>query len=404
MLKKIFFISILFFSISVSNLSAQISETDSYIGEFLENYDLKFKLETESKNQPRLVNERFVINTLKSLYDAEVRFAKDFGGGGFGQLQGLYASGLIDETLASGEKYGYIFSIDVRGMNNGIPPGFYITAKPQHYLKTGKKSFFMNASCLIRGGDKNGSNANENDPILESCSPYLSYQWEYDIWQGIGQIRLAQEDYRNGIGNGSYGTLSDLRNAGLINYFLSNNWNIWLSMQVFPPNGNIPPSYKIFARPQIYRETGIRSFYSDETGVLRGGDLDGQPANESSPIISPEGEELAKFVMRSLWTAQNRYVALSQYGNGNYATEYWQLTNSRMLTFDMTNGQFGDYRFEMIVYNRVFPKYSDFVIKATPLNYSEKTIRSFYISRFEFLRGADKGGKSANANDPIVEF
>lgn len=348
------------------------------------------------------VRERFVKSALKTLYVAQSAYIQTVGNGSFGTLDSLKSAGLIDDALASGEKYYYVFSVTARHPSGTFPPGFTITAKPLRYGKGGKTSFYMDASCRIRGGDKRGLDANANDPILDNCSPSLSYGWEYDIWLGMRQLQTAQRDYFNNLGR--YGSLHELIDAGLINQQLSNSWYMWLTMQVTPPSKSSPARFRIWGTPQVYRETGVRSFYADESGVLRGGDFQGMPANENSPPLIFEDEDLIKYAMRSLSTAQRRYIGISDYGNGNYAINFNQLADVRFIDDDLRDGISGGYQFVMTVNNSEIPWLESFEIRAIPLNYGKPTVRSFYISNISLLRGADKDGNYADINDPLIEF
>ena len=259
----------------------------------------------------------------------------------------------------------------------------------------------MDASCRIRGGDKGGLEANENDPVIESCTPYLSYAFEYDIWLSMHRLISAQFEFFNK--KGRYATFDELETEGLIDYQLGMAWRRWIFMQTFPPTENAPARFKIHGAC-IYRETGIRSFYADETGVLRGGDFQGMPADANSPPLIFENEELIKHAMRALSTAQWRYVGLPNQGNGSYAVDFERLSRAGFIEFELPGGVFGGYQFVMTVNDSDLPWLRFFEIKAIPLNYGKATVRSFYVSNKSLLRGADKNGKFADINDPLVEF
>ena len=77
---------------------------------------------------------------------------------------------------------------------------------------------------------------------------------------------MLRSDPRFGAeGQGSYGTLLDLLSAGLINDRLgSANTDGYLFSVSF-----LNTTFYAIARPLAYRVTGVRSFYADETGVIR---------------------------------------------------------------------------------------------------------------------------------------
>jgi len=78
------------------------------------------------------------------------------------------AAGLLDAELAAGTKGGYLYRYRVlptRG--EGAEPGFELAATPTEYGKTGRRSFFLDASGTLRGGDKQGGVAMASDPRIE---------------------------------------------------------------------------------------------------------------------------------------------------------------------------------------------------------------------------------------------
>ena len=66
-------------------------------------------------------------------------------------------------------------------------------------------------------------------------------------------------------GGGAYGTLSDLLSAGLIEDQLGSATGDGYVFSVSFKNS----TFHVMARPLTYRATGVRSFYADETGVIR---------------------------------------------------------------------------------------------------------------------------------------
>jgi hypothetical protein len=83
------------------------------------------------------------------------------------------AAGLIDGELAGGEKDGYIIRYSVvpatdfaPGEDAGKATNFSITSAPKEYGKNGRRSFFLDASGILRGADKHGAVATSNDPRI----------------------------------------------------------------------------------------------------------------------------------------------------------------------------------------------------------------------------------------------
>ena len=230
-------------------------------------------------------NEKLVINTLLDIYKKEADYLKSPGSGNYGHLDELRSAYLIDDALATGEKYGYIFSVEVQYPGAGSPSRFFVTARPVNYGKTGKRSFYMNSSCEVRGEDKGGNDAGMNDPVIQTCTPTISYEFENEIKSVMRKLQSAQAIYFATAGKGTYGTIEDLHNAGLIDSPNPYYQNHWIKISTTSLTAKTSVGFKIWAIPQIYPETGIRSFYTDESGLLRGADKGGKYADKNDSII-----------------------------------------------------------------------------------------------------------------------
>lgn len=94
--------------------------------------------------------EAAAINEIRTICQAEVLYANTKGQGQFTNLRTLGAEGLIDPTLASGQKGGYLFSAEPVSSGNGIPM-FDTTARPLETgpFGTGNLSFGSNETFLF---------------------------------------------------------------------------------------------------------------------------------------------------------------------------------------------------------------------------------------------------------------
>jgi hypothetical protein len=78
------------------------------------------------------------------------------------------AAGLLDVELASGAKNGYIFRYVIASASTlGAPAKFQLAATPQTYRRTGRRSFFRDASGGLHGADRQGAVGSEADPKME---------------------------------------------------------------------------------------------------------------------------------------------------------------------------------------------------------------------------------------------
>lgn len=79
------------------------------------------------------------------------------------------AAGLVDAELAAGKKGGYVFQyFFLPAKGEGADARYELTATPVEYGKTGRRSFFLDASGTLRGGDKLGATATVADARIES--------------------------------------------------------------------------------------------------------------------------------------------------------------------------------------------------------------------------------------------
>ncbi len=83
------------------------------------------------------------------------------------------AAGLLDADLSAGEKDGYTVRYTIvpvtdyaPGEDSGKAVNFAIASTPKEYGKIGRRSFFLDASGVLRGADKKGGVANSTDPRI----------------------------------------------------------------------------------------------------------------------------------------------------------------------------------------------------------------------------------------------
>src|SRR5579864_5848067 len=78
------------------------------------------------------------------------------------------AAGLLKEDLISGAVEGYMIRYQVVPSGaGGAEAQFELTATPTEYGKSGKRSFFMNATGKLRGADRTGAPATAADPLID---------------------------------------------------------------------------------------------------------------------------------------------------------------------------------------------------------------------------------------------
>jgi Protein of unknown function (DUF3352) len=113
-----------------------------------------------ASNQPVPVrNEAMAQTVLRIIASAEMTYQTTKGDGKFGTLDQLIENGFIQKDLL--EKHGYKIELTLMGDK------FEITAVPAEYGKTGKMSYFMDESSVLRGGDHGGGVATLSDKPVQ---------------------------------------------------------------------------------------------------------------------------------------------------------------------------------------------------------------------------------------------
>jgi type II secretory pathway pseudopilin PulG len=120
----------------------------------------------------RAANEGSAINALRIIHGAEMSYQATAGDGYFGTLAQLERENLINAQLASGTRSGYKFDVDPTLKDFEGRPAFAVVAVPTQYPSTGKRSFVIDETGVIRGEDNHGLEASRNAPALRPSSDY----------------------------------------------------------------------------------------------------------------------------------------------------------------------------------------------------------------------------------------
>ena len=105
--------------------------------------------------------------SLRTLFSTEAVYQSTFGNGDYGTLDELRKQGMINQVLVAGHRYGYLFRIRREKISSESPqPSFEITAVPRTYGRTGRLSFYMDETGVIKSLDKNGAEATHADHFL----------------------------------------------------------------------------------------------------------------------------------------------------------------------------------------------------------------------------------------------
>ena len=116
-------------------------------------------MSSATKNPPPETNEMIAISMLQYLPNAESQYKDRAGKGSYGSLDKLIEAQLFPDRAR--DQYGYNFEITVTGDT------FEAVATPREYGKTGKRSFFVDKSGVVRGDDHAGAPATVADKPLQ---------------------------------------------------------------------------------------------------------------------------------------------------------------------------------------------------------------------------------------------
>jgi hypothetical protein len=109
-------------------------------------------------NPPAIVsNEREAISTLWTIANAERQF-KEKNKSAYGSLEELTTAEFLSKEALNSQNYKFEIVITA--------DGYSITAVPVEYGKSGKLSYFMDQTGIIRGADHGGNPASASDPPL----------------------------------------------------------------------------------------------------------------------------------------------------------------------------------------------------------------------------------------------
>jgi hypothetical protein len=116
-------------------------------------------ISSATKNPPPEMNEGIAIGMLQMISSAESSYQATAGKGKYATLDELVKQNLISrESL---DKNGYNFQISSMGDQ------FEAVATPREYGKTGKRSFFVDKSGVVRGDDHGGAPASVADKPIQ---------------------------------------------------------------------------------------------------------------------------------------------------------------------------------------------------------------------------------------------
>jgi hypothetical protein len=113
----------------------------------------------QPNESPMAANEAIARSVMQTLANAQATYQSTERSGRYGTLEELTKAGLISKELLENSAY----KIELIVSNTH----FEISAVPKEYGKTGKRSFFLDESSVMRAGDHGGGAATISDKPLQ---------------------------------------------------------------------------------------------------------------------------------------------------------------------------------------------------------------------------------------------
>src|SRR6267142_6081734 len=113
-----------------------------------------------TKEPPPEMNEAVVRGLLRMIASAEATYKETTGKGSYGSLDNLIEAKLIS-SMEVFDKYGYRIDVTISGNQ------FEASATPVEYGKTGRLSYFVDVSGVVRGADHGGGPATAADRPIQ---------------------------------------------------------------------------------------------------------------------------------------------------------------------------------------------------------------------------------------------
>ena len=246
----------------------------------------------------------------------------------------------------------------------------------------------------------------------EILSPQAIYLNEKRTIAALQTVFSAQTTYQTTTGAGNFGTFAQLYEAGLIDELLASGdkhgYRFAMTVQNYAPNS--PATFQAVAAPRGYRKTGRRSFFiGSQNALIRGADKQGAAATADDPIIpeyyscdsEADCETKAVRSVYTIFSAELTYLAT--HGNGRSFASICRLNEVGLIDEVLADNSAFGYYFIVTMRAAANSESPAFEIIAVPRRYPNTGRRSFLVDESGILRGADKNGAPASADDPIIK-
>lgn len=132
-------------------------------------------------------NEAAAMYSLRQIHAAELTYHSKKANRYYGTLSELQSEALISPELASGTKSGYRFKVDALKDGGDGSSGFTVTATPTEYASSGRRSFFIDETGVLRAEDSHGLEASR-------FAPPVNFNRNYPDPRSLGRRTSSPDD------------------------------------------------------------------------------------------------------------------------------------------------------------------------------------------------------------------
>ena len=230
-------------------------------------------------------NELRAIKILRTIHSAEVTYQATTGNGKYGSWRQLRNAGLLSNDVAGGQRNGYRFRLRVHS-HPGAAPSLVIIATPQLQATSLQRTFAIDESGAVRFSSHWHASIAMMRMLVDEGGGIAAN--EISAIASLRQIFTSQAVYQSTAGNGDYGRLEELHKEGLLDIVLAagrkNGYRF--KIRVEKTSSESRSFFEAVAVPAIYKKTGVRSFFVDDSGVIRAADNGGAEASANDAPIN----------------------------------------------------------------------------------------------------------------------
>ncbi len=231
-------------------------------------------------------NEAATIESLKAIQAAEATYQATTGNGSFGSWDELVRCELLNKGLARHDQIGYQFRLQVKSSSDHVVRSFLILARPATFNVTGRRTFSLDESGVIRFSPQKDATVASLEPLIDEGGDISANEASAILI--LRTISSSEATFQATAGNGDFGSLKELAREGLVSSVLAGGEkNGYLfRIRVEKASSESRSFFEAHAVPRTYGQTGRRSFFIDESGTIRSADKSGKEAGANDEAIN----------------------------------------------------------------------------------------------------------------------